>query len=259
MRKYTIVDYFGYNLSPQDRMKTIKAAGFDGVILLWADYFDADYKDFPKYAHQEGLFVENTHAPYLHANTIWENTAAGQDYAEHIIRCVNDCADYDIPTLVMHPINGITPLPQNANTGLERFRRIIDCAEKNNINIAIENQGNPEYVELVFKNIQSERLKFCFDSGHEKYYSPQLDLLALYGGKLAALHLHDNDGTEDTHALPFTGKVDWKKIADRLNAIPYSGAIALETLNQGFEYITDPVEFLKIALDRAKRILQTEI
>ena len=114
-------------------------------------------------------------------------------------------------------------------------------------------------MDLVFKNIQSERLKFCFDSGHEKYYSPQLDLLALYGDKLAALHLHDNDGTEDTHALPFTGKVDWKKVAARLNAIPYSGAIALETLNQGFEYITDPVEFLKIALDRAKRILQTGI
>ena len=35
MRKYTIVDYFGYNLSPQDRMRVIRQAGFDGVILLW--------------------------------------------------------------------------------------------------------------------------------------------------------------------------------------------------------------------------------
>ena len=40
--RYTIVDYFGYDLPPQARMKAIKQAGFDGVILLWADYFDAD-------------------------------------------------------------------------------------------------------------------------------------------------------------------------------------------------------------------------
>ena len=255
MRKYTIVDYFGYNLSPQERMKAIKAAGFDGVILLWADYFDADYRDFPKYADKEGLFVENMHAPYLKANSIWDEATLGQEYTDHIIACVKDCADYHIPTLVMHPINGVTPVPQNINVGIERFRRIIDCAEKYNVNVAIENQGNPEYVDLVFRNIQSDRLKFCFDSGHEKYYSPQLDLLKLYGDKLVALHLHDNDGTEDSHALPFTGEVDWMRIANRLKESNYEGAIALETLNRGFEYINDPVAFLRIALDRAKQVL----
>ncbi len=78
--KYTIVDYFGYNLSSQGRMKSIKQAGFDGVILLWADYFDEDYKDFPKYAEKEGLYVENAHAPYVQANSIWEDTIAGIDY-----------------------------------------------------------------------------------------------------------------------------------------------------------------------------------
>ena len=41
----TICDYFGYDRSPRGRMKAIKQAGFDGVILLWADYFDKDYKE----------------------------------------------------------------------------------------------------------------------------------------------------------------------------------------------------------------------
>ena len=76
MSTYTIVDYFGYDLSPQDRMKSIRTAGFDGVILLWADYFDPDYKDFPRYAAKEGLFVENTHAPYKGAEKIWNDSAA---------------------------------------------------------------------------------------------------------------------------------------------------------------------------------------
>ena len=252
--KYTIVDYFGYDLSPQERMRAIKQAGFDGVILLWANYFDADFKNFPEYAAKEGLFVENTHAPYLHSNDIWDDTAAGEEYTRHIIECVSDCAAYGIPTLVVHPINGVTPL-RNGKIGIERFKKIVEAAEKSGINIAIENQGNPEYVDFVFKNIKSERLRFCYDSGHENYYSPNLDLLSLYGDRLAALHLHDNDGTDDTHALPFTGNVDWKRVAKRLKEVDYSGAIALETLNKGFEEIKDPVEFLKIALERARRIL----
>lgn len=154
----------------------------------------------------------------------------------------------------MHPINGRTHLP-NSNIGVERFKKIIEAAEKFDVNIAIENQGNPEYIGLVFSNIQSNRLYFCFDSGHENFYSPHLDLLDLYGDKLIALHLHDNNGKEDAHALPFTGNVNWNKISSKLEKINYTGAIALETLNKGFEHIESPLEFLQIALDRAKKVL----
>ena len=254
MRQYTIVDYFGYDLSPQERLKTIKAAGFNGVILLWADYFDSDYKKFPSYAEKQGLFVENAHAPYMEANSIWKDGIAGDEYTSHIIRCVEDCSRFNIPTLVVHPINGVTPLPQST-VGLERFKRIVARAEKCNINIAIENQGNPEYIDYVFKNIKSDKLRFCFDSGHEKFYCPQIDLLNLYGDRLIALHLHDNNGNEDSHSLPFTGIVDWKKISKQITTKNYAGAIALETLNKGFENIYDPIEFLSIALVKAKSIL----
>ena len=255
MRNYTIVDYFGYNLSPEARMKAIRTAGFDGVILLWADYFDPDYRDFPKYAAAQGLYVENTHGPYMHSNDVWEDSAAGADYTEHILACIRDCRTYGIPTIVVHPVNGVIPLPENPALGLERFRRMVDLAERLHVNLAIENQGNPAYVDLVFRQVESDRLRFCYDSGHEHYYAPERDLLADYGDRLIALHLHDNDGTEDAHALPFTGTADWTRIRNRLTEIPYAGAGALETLNKGFEQITDPVEFLRIALERVKRVL----
>jgi len=253
MPGYTIVDYFGYNLPPPDRMRAIREADFNGVILLWADYFDSDYKRFPEYAEKEGLYVENAHAPYKQSNTLWQDSLEGQEYTSHIIRCIEDCASYQIPTLVVHPANGQPPLPLG-NTGLERFKKIIDAAEKHGINLAVENQGNPEYIDYVFKNLRSDRLGFCFDSGHENCYSPALDLLDLYGDKLMALHLHDNNAGEDSHALPFTGTVDWNKISRQLTTLDYQGAIALEILNKGFEPISDPVDFLRIALERAGKI-----
>ncbi len=67
---FTIVDWFGYNLLPQERMNVINAAGFTGVMLLWTNQFDSDYKSFPEYARKAGLYVENTHAPYLEAKQL---------------------------------------------------------------------------------------------------------------------------------------------------------------------------------------------
>ena len=43
----------------------------------------------------------------------------------------------------------MTPLPAE-DIGIERFKRIAGEAEKYNINLAIENQGNPEYIDYIF-------------------------------------------------------------------------------------------------------------
>ncbi len=205
----SIVDWFGYNCAPRDRMRAIKEAGFSGVMLLWADYFDKDYKLFPEYAQNAGLIIDNAHAPYLNANHLWEDTIDGQEAYKEIIMCVEDCATHNVPTLVMHPENKkgteTVSLPCDFSIGIERMKRIVDIAEQLNVNVAIENMSRPEYLERIFQDIQSERLGFCFDSGHCNVFTPNVDFLALYGDKLMALHLHDNDGSEDWHALPFTG------------------------------------------------------
>jgi len=258
-----IVDWFGYNLTPQDRMIFIKEAGFSGVLLLWADYFDNDFKLFPDYARKVGLNIENAHAPYLNANDLWKNNINGQDYLQKIIDCVEDCANYGVPTLVLHlenkKGNEKVELPENYCVGVERLKKIIDIAEKNNINIAVENMSRYEFLDCVFENIQSKRLGFCFDSGHCNLFTPNLDLLTLYGNKLMALHLHDNDNIEDLHLLPFTGKINWSEIALKLNKISFNGAIALEVGNTKFEHIKEPKEYLKFAVKSAEKIYKTKM
>jgi sugar phosphate isomerase/epimerase len=255
---FAIVDWFGYNLSPQERLHIIKEAGFSGVLLLWADYFDSDYKRFPEYARNTGLHIENAHAPYMNANALWEDTITGQEACQEIILCVEDCATYNIPTLVMHPENKsgmeTVDLPGDFTLGIERMKRIIDTAERLNVNVAVENMSRPEYLDCIFKNIQSERLGFCFDSGHYNVFMPKYDILGLYGDRLMALHLHDNDGKSDWHSLPYSGNVGWDNIADSLMDIPYNGAIALEVGNAKFEHIEKPQDFLRLAIESAERI-----
>ena len=255
----SIVDWFGYNLAPQQRMRLIKEAGFSGVLLLWTDTFDSDYRRFPEYARSVGLHVENAHAPYRSANHMWEDTLDGQAACEEILRCIQDCAAHGIPTLVMHPENKngakTAALPGDFSLGIHRMKRIVDTAEQLGVNIAVENMCRPEYLEQIFAQIRSQRLGFCFDSGHHNVFTPDTDFLALYGERLMALHLHDNDGADDWHALPFSGSVDWAKTAAGLKRARYGGFIALEVGNTRFEHIKSPDAFLRLAVERAERAL----
>jgi L-ribulose-5-phosphate 3-epimerase len=158
----------------------------------------------------------------------------------------------------MHPENKkgteTVELPADYTVGIERMKRIIETAERLNVNIAVENMSRPEYLDCIFRNIQSERLGFCFDSGHCNVFTPEIDFLSLYGDKLIALHLHDNNGTEDWHSLPFSGSINWGDIANKLKAISYNGAIALEVENKKFEHIEEPHEFLRLAVDSSERM-----
>lgn len=248
--KYAIVDYFGFGMSPAERMSAVKRAGFDGVMLWWAGDFDPDYKEFPDYARRAGLYVENAHAPFESADLIWEDSLGGQTYTDRLLTCIDECADRGVPTLVVHPDRHNRPT--DLTIGIDRLRRLADRAEQREVNIAIENMRNPAILEPIFHSITSPRVGFCYDIGHNNAWSKDLSLPDKHGDRLMALHLHDNDGVNDSHTLPFAGSVDWQAFAVSMKKIGYTGAVSLEVHNPG--EITDPDEFLSIAMERARAI-----
>lgn len=76
----------------------------------------------------------------------------------------------------------------------------------------------------------------------------------MYGDKLMALHLHDNDESADQHRMQFDGNINWDAVMKRLTNISYKGLTALEIMNMGYDHIKEPREFLAIAFERAKRL-----
>ena len=52
--------------------------------------------------------------------------------------------------------------------------------------------------------------------------------MTLFGDRLIAVHLHDNDGTSDQHLVPFTAKIDWTQQMSAIAATGYSGPTMLE-------------------------------
>ena len=50
------------------------------------------------------------------------------------------------------------------------------------------------------------------------------------GSRLKVLHVHDNDGVSDRHAIPFSGVTDWEDFAVALKEVGFNGVLSLEAL-----------------------------
>lgn len=258
-RKLSIFSWFGFPIPMEERFKLIKEAGFDGILLWWGDKYagvDGDKSQHPELARRNGLFVENVHTPYEGINYLWMKGIAGSDFEKILSGCIEDCARYEIPTMVVHSSQGYNP-PPVSRVGLDRLKRLVEIAERKGVNMALENLRRPDYLDFIFTNIQSDRLGFCYDSGHENCYTRGTDFLSMYGSKLMALHLHDNDGTDDQHLIPGEGTVDWGALVKKLGAAGYCGPVALEVKNEIPQRRDDknPELFLETAFKAAKKLI----
>lgn len=258
MLKRCIFSWFGYPIGISERFTLIKQAGFDGILIWWGDEnidTDGSKEKHPELALKNGLFIENVHLPFNGANDLWIDNINGDEYENQIISGIKQCANFKIPTIVMHLTQGNNP-PQISRIGLNRMRKIVDIAENLNVCVALENLRKPEYMDYILQEISSPKLGFCYDSGHNNCFTPERDFLNQYGDKLFALHLHDNDAIDDLHMIPFDGSIEWKKIKNELESLEYKGAISLEVV-QGTQDIyrnMSAEEFLRKAFISATKI-----
>jgi sugar phosphate isomerase/epimerase len=118
------------------------------------------------------------------------------------------------------------------------------------IRIALENLGGPNYatIEQVLAQYSPDYIGICYDSGHGNYAGGGLDFLDRVKDRLISIHLHDNDGSRDQHKLPFSGTVDWARLAQLIAESAYTKCVNMEVAihNTGIE---DERTFLKQAFE----------
>lgn len=252
----TIWDWFERNTPIKERYRLIKDTGFDGLLMWWSNGFGRDefgrddYRNGPRVAREVGLYIENIHAPVQNQNNLWLDNLEGEDLVECYLQCVKDCADFKIPTMVIHLPSDDNPY---STLGLDRIKKIAEKAEQYGVNVALENLHNLTNLSYVLGQVDSHRIGFCYDSGHHYRYYPDLDLLSKYGARLMALHLHDNNGSRAQHGLPFDGDIDWKTTMKKIAATGYTGTIAIEPMKWDYEGMSVE-EFLKVAFKKASRL-----
>ena len=253
---YPLGDYHAkrmpYPCDVKTQLCAIRDAGFDTVAL---SYDETPLAEQAAFARGLGLIIDNVHLSCNDMSHIWYDTPRGEAIYERLCRELRELGELGIGIGVVHATYGADPIPEEQLPfGLARFQKAVDLAKSVGVKLAIENTRVARPVCYLLDNLQDEAFGFCWDSGHENFCSPEVDFLSLYGDRLIAMHLHDNDGTNDMHWNLFhpQSTMAWESRVPTLKKCAlFDSLIALEAaeLND-----TSALEHFTRAMAGAKRL-----
>jgi len=245
-------------VSADETIKAIKKAGFQNVFVQWYnEEWKPTQEEQVKYCKELGLNILFVHLGYQNINAIWEEGTEGERLVERYQKDIQNCWENKIPMVVMH-LTSKREAPMYNELGLNRIRKIVAYAKEHNIKVAFENTKIKGYLEYVLGNIKEENVGICFDAGHNHvHFNDDFDF-NFFKNRIFAVHLHDNDKTDDLHLLPFDGTIDWQEIMKKLRESNYLGPITME-LCYRYDYMKMSLdEFYKIGYERGERLAQID-
>ena len=219
MQKISIYSSFTSKIPIEERIASIKEAGFDAVCLDFEKNLEKTETSWINQlclAEKYDLPVENVHLTGCGMSSVWEKGDKGDAVTDRLIQELRDMASLGIKIGVAHVTWGHARPAENLRIGLRRYEKAAEVAEKFGVKLALENSVYPEYVRFLLDNLKSPAIGFCYDSGHENAFSKGENYLDDYAERLFAMHLHDNDGISDQHGVPMTGQIDWKHTVSQL-------------------------------------------
>ena len=233
--------------------KTVEIMADAGFTALDFSAFDEEfhtdahdrafYEEIRKAAEDKGLCFNQAHAPF--ASSFADEQQTEKRFAE-IVTSMKHASYLGVPHIVVHPCQHLTydePGVPDAlfEMNMDFYRRLIPYCEEYNIKVAVENMW--QYPKMISHSTCSRPEEFvrymdgldshfvaCLDIGHAVLVREKPDDLIRALGKkyLQCLHVHDVNGIEDSHTLPYYGIVNWDRVAEALADIDYTGDLTYE-------------------------------
>lgn len=102
------------------------------------------------------------------------------------------------------------------------------------VEIVLENvlEETPGLIVDILKGVDHENLRMCLDVGHVNVYSPVsvLDWITECAPYLSHFHIHNNDGTWDTHSALNQGNLPMEKLLGQIERCCPAVTVTLELL-----------------------------
>ena len=248
-----------YNKKKENVVETIysiKNAGFNNVFVQWYDEnWKISQEEQVKLCKKLGMNVVFAHLGYQTINSIWEEGRKGEELVKRYKKNIKECKKNNIPMVVMH-LTREKVAPMYNEIGLNRLKKIVEYAKELGIRVAFENTKIQGYLEYVLENLKYDNVGICFDSGHNHAHFDDEFNFEFFKNRIFAVHLHDNDKSDDMHLLPFDGTIDWQKLIKKLKEANYEGPITLE-LKYKYDYLSLELDdFYKQAYNRAVKLAE---
>ncbi len=230
----------------------LAAAGYDALDFsqfnedVYTDGCDKEYyEEIRKYAADKGLYFNQSHAPFGSSYDEEERNAKRFD---EIVTSLKRASYLGVPNIIVHPCHHIKyDVEGNPEKifeyNMEFYKKLIPYSEEYGVKIAIENMwqrtggminhsacSRPDEFVRYIDELNNDCFVACLDIGHATLVREDVaDFIQKLGNKrLKCLHVHDVDGTNDSHTLPFFGSVNWAKVMSALKTVGYDGDLTFE-------------------------------
>ena len=262
MRISTEINSFASMIGEIATIEMLAEVGFDAYDLsMFKMRYDPScafcgeqYKEFAQEiraaADKAGIVCNQAHAPF--PSSVGDPDKDREIYAQ-IIRAMEIASIAGAEIIVVHPMQHLTYAEPGNPEILEEmniafYQSLIPYCERFEIRVAVENmwQYDTERECIVdstcsraeefcryIDRINSPWIVGCLDIGHVPLVGEDLPRIIrmLGGNRLKALHVHDNNLTQDSHALPYTMSIDFDAVTSALKEIGYTGDFTFEADN----------------------------
>ena len=242
-----LAKFFGF----EKTVDILADAGYDCIdfsqfdeYVYGREYSKEFFVNLRKYAEDKGVSFNQSHAPYSSSYKDEEKTK--KRFTE-ITEGIKRASYLGVKNIIVHPCQHLTYAQKGSpeilfEYNMEFYKKLIPYCEEYGIKVALENMwqhtgminhstcSRPEEFVRYLDEHNNDCFVACLDIGHAALVREDIPefIKALGNKRLQCLHVHDVDGTNDSHTLPYFGVIEWEKVMKALAEIGYTGDLTFE-------------------------------
>lgn len=229
----------------------LAAAGYDAIDFSQFEKFvyEADlgkdyYTEIRKLAESKGVYFNQSHAPF---SSSFQDEEKTKKRFREIVESIERASFLGVENIIVHPCQHLEYAKEGNpeklfEYNMDFYKKLIPYSEEYGVKIAVENMwqytgyinhstcSRPDEFIRYIDELNNDCFVACLDIGHAALVREDPDefIKKLGNKRLKCLHVHDVDGTNDSHTLPYFGKINWEKVMKALAEIDYKGDLTFE-------------------------------
>jgi sugar phosphate isomerase/epimerase len=228
------------------------------------DYRDkAQVADLGHWFRDAELKVHSLHSP-MYSDNVWGRTGPASivtitepvkskrlDMVDEIKRAVEVAETVPFRYLIQHLGVAWEEFDERKiDAAFSALEEINLFARQRGVEVLLENTPNElSSAErlMMFLNVTHLNLNVCFDVGHAHMRGSIENEYRLLKSRIRSTHVHDNNGTDDSHLFPGKGTIDWVSAMDLLRSADGQYPLLLEL--REVDEMQHPVESARATFD----------
>jgi sugar phosphate isomerase/epimerase len=236
-------------------LERVANTGFRQTELLaegdeWEEHGHFNVSSFRQTLDRLNLDPMTIHTPLKGINIASSDDTVRRYGTERISAAIKIGADLGAKVAIVHPsgrpgLGETTYTPENVGKSIEyaydSVAQLARVAEAAGVRIALENLPSVgltcrpletmQELRAFIAGFPAERIGLCLDVGHSCISGlDPADQARVGAERLLALHIHDVDGSSDSHWVPGHGVIEWSSLGRALKDMQFTGAWTIEVL-----------------------------